>query len=178
MNRTGPSINRGDSKQDYATPPGVVRACEEKFGQITFDLAAHAGNAKHTRYFTEKDNSLVQDWHKIPGVLWLNPPYNDIGAWAEKCWIESQLGAKVLFLVPASVGANWYRDFVHGKATVYFMNGRIKFAGPDADPYPKDCLVAAYGVVGQGDWGGSLNVWAWPYQNCQWEVQPMLEDVI
>ncbi len=50
---SGPRVTSGkDSKQDFATPENFLReAVEKRFGPVAFDLAAHAGNAKHERYF-------------------------------------------------------------------------------------------------------------------------------
>lgn len=147
-------MRRGQSKQDYATPPDFMDAVRLRYGPISFDLAAHAGNTKHERYYTEENNSLVQPWHKLDGLLWLNPPFADIAPWAAKCAQESRLGARILFLVPASVGSNWFRDHVYGHAAVSFLNGRISFDG--IAPYPKDCLLAYY-------CGGTamVGVWTW-----------------
>src|SRR5882762_6462491 len=35
--------------------------------------------------------------------------------------------AKTVVLVPAAVGANWWRDHVHQRANVVFLNGRLCF---------------------------------------------------
>lgn len=147
--RTGPSISRGTSNQVVGTPPQFIQACEEKFGAITFDLAASPENAKRPDYFTKEQNSLVQIWHKIAGVLWLNPEFSNIGAWASKCRVEAEYGAKILMLVPASVGSNWYRDHVFEHARSVFMNGRIRFIG-ETDDYPKDLMICAYGLGDPG----------------------------
>lgn len=156
MSSTGASLARGQSKQDYATPPDLMAAVTRRFGPINFDLAAHEQNKKHANFFSIADNSLVHEWHKIPGTLWLNPPFDNIGPWAKKCAEECELGAQILFLVPASVGANWFRDHVHGHALVLALNGRIAF--DPANPkwgYPKDCMICAYG------WSPGFDTWTW-----------------
>ena len=48
---SGPSVSTDNSKQDYATPDEFMQAVVKRFGPISFDLAAHAGNKKHARYF-------------------------------------------------------------------------------------------------------------------------------
>jgi len=49
---SGPRVTSGeDSKQDYATPGDLMAAVAGRFGPMQFDLAAHAGNKKHERYF-------------------------------------------------------------------------------------------------------------------------------
>lgn len=91
-------------------------------------------------------DSLKQSWADISsssGLLWLNPEFADITPWAKKCADEGAKGARIAFLVPASVGSNWYADYVHDKALVLFIRPRLSFDGKA--PYPKDCLAALYG---------------------------------
>lgn len=145
--RRGAAFNRGNSKQDYATPADFMRAVEKRFGPLAFDLAADASNAKAARYFTVEQDSLAQDWTALDlhdwtrHWAWLNPPFDRIEPWARKC-AESKHAVDILFLVPAAVGANWWRDWVHKEAAVLFLNGRLSFDGKN--PYPKDCALCTY----------------------------------
>lgn len=153
--RTMPRQKPGQSRQDYGTPLDFIAAAERLIGaRFQVDLAASPGNAKAPGFFTAEQDSLSQPWHQLQGWLWLNPPYANIGAWAAKCAAESALGAKIAFLVPASVGANWYRDHVHGKAYVLALNGRLTFEG-ETQPFPKDCILALFGVA------PGFEVWSW-----------------
>lgn len=155
MNRTGATLNRGKSKQDYPTPPEFVRAVEARFGKLYWDLAATAENSKTgIRFLSPKDNSLSIKWHLYAGLLWLNPPFSNIAPWARKCRDEARMGAKILFLTPASIGSNWFRDFVHGEALVLALNGRITFVGHE-QPYPKDCMLSGFGFP------PGFEVWNW-----------------
>lgn len=151
--KTGPSIARGKSKQDYATPREFMRAVVARFGLLSFDLAASPHNAKNPNYFTEADDSLSKKWHEIRGLLWLNPPFDKIAPWAAKCEAESARGAKILFLTPASIGSNWFANSVHQKALVLFLQGRISFDG--IAPYPKDCMLSCFGFT------PGFEVWRW-----------------
>lgn len=152
---SGASFHRGKSKQDYATPEDFRLAVAKRFGHPAFDLAASFENRFSLRdFYSEGDNSLIQHWHKLKGILWLNPPFGNIEPWAKKCREESLKGAHILFLVPASVGSEWFRLHVHDKATVYFLNPRLSFDGKNS--FPKDCLLGAYGMVGVG-----YDVWRW-----------------
>lgn len=48
----GPRVTSGaNSKQDYETPDLLMAPVQARFGKVTFDLAAHAKNKKHERYF-------------------------------------------------------------------------------------------------------------------------------
>ena len=138
-----PAQNPGKSKQDYSTPRDFLDAVEHKFGKIKWDLAAHEGNHVVNNFISEGKNSLSVDWHKYKGLLWLNSPFDNIEVWAEKCALESELGAKILLFVPASVGSNWFADHVFGKSRVYATRPRITFVGC-SDPYPKDMILCHY----------------------------------
>lgn len=152
------------SRQDYATPLAFINAVKLYLDihSFTMDFAADVHNTKARKFWTEMDDSLAQSperWAQRcgQGWGWLNPPFTDIGAWAQKCVRAQRCGAKIAMLVPASVGANWYCDFVHPAAYVLALNGRIAF-----DPsrptwgYPKDCILALYGY-GAID----FDVWTW-----------------
>lgn len=157
---SGPRISSGsESKQDYTTPACFIAAVEERFGPICFDLAAHAGNTKHARWYGpdgEAEDSLTQPWRDLAGLLWLNPPFAEIAPWARKCASESARGAQIALLVPASVGSNWFHDHVAPFADTYLLNGRLSFDGKGL--YPKDCLLAHYHGAAP-----SICIWDWRY---------------
>lgn len=146
LTKTGAALNRGHSRQDYATPWSFIHAVEKRFGKIDCDLAASQHNAKASCFITEEQDSLSMRWPVFNTLLWLNPPFGNITPWAKKCYEESQLGAHILLLVPASVGSNWFAEFVHEKARVYFLRPRLMFEG-EKDPYPRDLLLANFGPV-------------------------------
>lgn len=209
---SGPRISTGtDSKQDYGTPADFLAAVEGRFGPIVIDLAAHAGNHKHARYFApamfvekvergktdlnalvrdlldrgamlEEANRLAfeqwacitgkgeiripnrdlnalafdafsQDWAAATtrGLGFLNCEFSDVEPWAKKCG----QGGNVGLLTPASVGANWARDRIFGKADVYILSGRLCFDGKNV--FPKDCMFShfhenAMGAIAMWDW--------------------------
>lgn len=178
IQRSGPTIKRHDSKQCYGTPWEFIRACEAKFRlRCAWDLAASEDNAKADRYYDRQMNSLIQPWHQIAapgGFLWLNPEFNFIEPWVAKAASETDFGPicpPIFVLVPSSNGSNWFRNFVHKRACVYFLNGRITFDGqvepPDwqakhpgktwkPQPYPKDLMLCVYGLGAPG-----FDVWTW-----------------
>lgn len=143
-------FNRGESRQDFETPDDFMAAVVKRFGAPEFDLAASMSNHKVPAYFAESANSLTQPWSNL-GLCWLNPPFSEIAPWAAKC---ASSGAKILFLTPASVGSNWFSNYVHGKALVLALNGRLTFKGCPT-PYPKDCILSCYGFT------PGFEVWKW-----------------
>ena len=159
---------RHNSKQDYGTPRDFLDAVERRWGKLSFDLAAEAENCKASEqrsgnppkgYYDVEDDSLVCRWDVLRGVLWLNPPFGNIAPWAEKCAWEasrpSRQFERVLFLVPASVGSEWFARNVFGKARVHLLVGRLCFDGKG--PYPKDCLLAEYGSAQPPE----IVLWRW-----------------
>jgi hypothetical protein len=154
MSLTGASLNRGASRQDYGTPPDLLRAVETRFGLLTADLACTPDNQVATTFEHFYHGSDEIPWPR-EGRLWLNPPFSNIDTWAEKCAAWQPLyGAKLLFLTPASVGSNWFAKHVHGRAMVLALSPRITFVGCK-DPYPKDCILSVFGE------SPGFNLWRW-----------------
>jgi hypothetical protein len=178
---TMPEQKPGRSFQAYQTPKIFLDAVKKRFGIELFDwdLAATADNAVDgcgsredtkgfdvARYFGPTRmgpafrDSLTQDWTKLKGSLWLNPPYADIAPWAEKCaasaWYESEKAyptRRIFLLVPAAVGSNWFQRHVFNKSLVLLLNPRISFDGKAG--FPKDLILACYGLK------PSVEPWRW-----------------
>ena len=154
-----PRQKPGKSKQDYQTPVEFLDTVKKRLqiNEFVWDLAASRENTVAPSYYDEEMDSLIQSW-VFDGWNWLNPPYADIESWVTKAAIEAQKGAHIAMLVPASVGADWWLEWVEPYAYVSFLNGRLCFI-PDwetqvdddgervfkAKPlYPKDCALLLY----------------------------------
>lgn len=144
MAKSMPRQQPGTSKQDVRTPKVFLAAVKHRLGIDRFivDLAASKSNTVAKKFYSERSNALVQPW-VFDGWNWLNPPFCDLKPWVQKAYEESGLGAHTAMLVPAGVGSNWWRDWVHSKARVLLLNGRITFVG-HKQPYPKDCALLLY----------------------------------
>lgn len=61
-------------------------------------------------------------------VVYVNPPYGlkHNGPWAKKCAEEGAQGRQIIALVPASVGAGWFKHYWKADA-ICFVDGRIAF---------------------------------------------------
>lgn len=159
-------FNRGASKQDYQTDPLFMKAVVKRFGSMNHDLAATKENSQCGQDFYGPgskwaEDSLAIHWTSAFGSsapnLWLNPPYDDIPTWAKKCSEYKGTGS-IFFLVPASVGSNWFAELVNPYAYTYILNGRLTFVG-QKDPYPKDCMLAVFGAR----YGGRIEIWRWKW---------------
>jgi phage N-6-adenine-methyltransferase len=164
-----PAQKPGLSKQDYATPIEFIDAVRRRFRirAFTYDLAASTENTQAKHFFCEEENSLKQDWTKLSGPLWLNPPFGHIEPWAEKCKISTRTrGRTIYFLTPASVGASWFARHVWREcnhAGVLALEGRLSFDGKA--PYPKDCCLTVFqegmSLTAFGFDHKRFDVWPW-----------------
>lgn len=157
MAKSMPKQQPGRSQQDVRTPREFLAATRALLGIEAFavDLAATRENTVAPKFYGVRSNSLVQPW-TFDGWGWLNPPFSDLAPWVKKAHEEMIKGARTAMLVPAGVGANWWRDHVHNKAHVLFLNGRIMFVGHH-QPYPKDCALLIYAKA----WPADYDCWSW-----------------
>ena len=153
MSRTGAAFNRGGSKQDYETPPDLMSAVIGRFGRFSWDLAATAENTKAPCWLgpgsRTAEDSLAFDWNGI-GLehMWLNPPFGNVRPWVEKCAGLDVSGHTrgIVLLIPASVGSNYWAEFVDGRAFVLFLRPRVSFVG-EKQGFPKDLAICCYGLA-------------------------------
>jgi hypothetical protein len=151
---------RGESKQDYCTPKAFLDAVQNRFGLIVWDLAATKSQAvcglgetghyygpdheRHQEGYSRRDAlkdafGRENDWsvQHPAGLRWLNPPFAHIAPWAMRCAKYASADRPIAFLVPASIGANWYWDHVYANARTYSV-GRMMFVirHPDGTETP------------------------------------------
>ena len=158
--RKMPAQRPHKSEQVVRAPPEFLEAVRAMFGTLHYDLAANQENRIALDWYgpdhpvRESRDALTATWPDV-GRGWLNPPFGMITKFARKAFETTRGGLEVLMLVPASIGANWYTDFVAPFADVYSV-GRMKFVG-SKDVYPKDLILAHYWQLG----GGKLKRWRW-----------------
>ena len=122
--------------EEWPTPPTFFNKLNEEF-HFTLDPCATIQNAKCTKFYTQQDNGLLQDWgsHRV----FCNPPYGKwMRDWARKCFESSQDGALVVLLAHSRTDTRWFHDWVYGKAAeLRFVRGRLKFGdGKQSAPFP------------------------------------------
>jgi len=177
---TMPEQKPGRSRQDYTTPAEFLAAVKHRFGitQFVIDLAADETNAVADQWYDRELDALQQPWAVGEGWNWLNPEFGDIEPWVRKAYEQMLAGAQTLVLVPAGVGSNWWAAWVHEKAGVLLLNGRLCFIKDWAttidpasvkrgdDPprcysqpplYPKDCCLLVYSALVETGY----DVWSW-----------------
>ncbi|MGH9421206.1 MAG: DNA N-6-adenine-methyltransferase [Thermoanaerobaculia bacterium] len=145
--RKMPAQQPATSRQDYRTEVELLDAVKRRLNITEFDcdLAADADNTVADVFYDIETNALAggNSWKQGDGWNWLNPEFGMIEDFAAKAWQQTNdERAKTVMLVPAGVGANWWRDFVHRKAQVLFLNGRLCFI-PDWETQlwgPGECI--------------------------------------
>jgi len=123
----------------WETPQELFDELNREFG-FTIDVCATPGNAKCKVFFSPENDGLSWEWH---GVCWMNPPYGrEIGKWVEKAYRSAEGGAVIVGLLPARTDTRWFHEFIHGKAEVRFLRGRLKFGGcKNSAPFPSMVVV-------------------------------------
>ena len=110
---------------------------------FSLDVCALPENAKCESYYTPKDDGLSKPWR---GGVWCNPPYGrENSSWVKKAYEESQkeYNSFVLMLLPARTDTRWWWEWVQGKATLFFIKGRVKFGDHNVGaPFPS--VLALY----------------------------------
>lgn len=72
-------------------------------------------------------NGLVSEWKS---VNYINPPYNECGAWMEKVVTEYKKGKKCICLIPARSHTNWFHEWVIPYVTeLRFVQNGVRFVG-------------------------------------------------
>jgi hypothetical protein len=136
------------SKQDYQSPLDFLEAVQDRFGQITFDLSCTRENSVAPMgYFHPEHDALKEDWRELSELTcYGNVPFAQSARFAEKAAasLKCEIPPTVLLLVPASVDANWFRDYVHERALVLPLSPRLTFIDQPA-PINRPLMLCVYG---------------------------------
>ena len=122
----------------WSTPQGLFDLLDAEFN-FNLDVCATPENAKCSRFFTDTDDGLAQEWN---GSCWMNPPYGDaIKDWMRKAFESANNGVTVVCLVPARVDTGWWWDYARF-GEIRFLRGRLKFGGSETGaPFPSAVVV-------------------------------------
>lgn len=127
--------------QEWTTPAGLYKELDAEF-HFTLDAASTDENAKCKKHFTVREDGLKQPWKNE--VVFCNPPYNQIKAWAKKCLQEfTHGGATIVFLVPARTDTAWFHDYVYPFCKIRFIRGRLRF-GQATENAPFPSMICIY----------------------------------
>lgn len=116
-------------KDDWETPKSFFDRLDAEF-HFTLDACATQENTKCSRFFSQTDDGLSQDWGGE--TVFCNPPYSMSGKqdlWVKKALMESRKpGTTVVMLIPARTDTQRFHDCILGKADeIRFVRGRLVF---------------------------------------------------
>ena len=120
---------------EWATPIELFNELNREF-HFTLDPCATDKNAKCAKYYTLKENGLMQDWSNE--MVFMNPPYGrEIGYWVKK--LSQNNGVALL---PARTDTHWFHSYIYNKAEIRFIKGRIKFGdSKNSAPFPSMIVI-------------------------------------
>lgn len=170
----------GRSVQDVETPPDFMAAVEATFGQVCWDLAANAANAKSSYWYgpgsPSATDTLAPDvsWVSTARMmersslglgphLWLQPPYGNVAPFARKAAESTRgTGIRLSMLVPAAVDTAWWAESVHRQAVAFLLRPRIEFVGHTAG-FPKGLALCVYNPprLPSGRMPDPYHLWNW-----------------
>jgi phage N-6-adenine-methyltransferase len=131
--------------QGWETPPELLGALAQVFPRFDLDPCAPRRSRTVVRartHYTAEDDGLSLPWH---GTVFVNPPYGrTLAAWIAKAHHEVSAGRArtVVALLPARPDTRYWHEHIAGRATVYFLRGRLRFSGSEQSaPFPSALAV-------------------------------------
>ena len=135
------SVMFSSKSDEWETPIDVFNRLNEEF-DFDLDPCADENNHKCDRYFTKKQNGLIQNWD---GRVFCNPPYGrKIALWVQKASEESKkCNTIVVMLLPARTDTKWFHEYIYNKAEIRFIKGRLKFNNSN-NPAPFPSMIVVF----------------------------------
>lgn len=126
----------------WSTPQDLFDKLNKEF-HFDLDPCATDFNHKCDRYFTEKDNGLLQKWNCE--CAFVNPPYSCIKEWVKKCFYNQEnLICRSVMLLPARTDTRWFHDYIYNNkcCDIRFIKGRLKFGdSKNSAPFPSMIVI-------------------------------------
>jgi site-specific DNA-methyltransferase (adenine-specific) len=127
---------------EHITPQFFFNRLDKEF-HFTLDPSATHINHKCEKYFTIKENGLLQDWSK--DIVFMNPPYGGhTGDWIKKAYEESLKGAVVVCLIAVGTNRSYWHDYIFPYASqIRWLRGTLKFSDMKSTA-PFACVVVVF----------------------------------
>lgn len=109
----------------WMTPPALMAQLVAEFGPFGRDPCP-------IDWKEGDQDGLLLEWDDRTFV---NPPYNNVGAWFRKAHEEWAKGKLVVMLTNAVTDNAVFHDYVLGTAELRFFRGRIQFIDPTRPTY-------------------------------------------
>jgi phage N-6-adenine-methyltransferase len=113
------------SDQNRRTPPWLFELLQKHVKtKFKIDAAATKKNALCKRFFTEKEDGLLQHWDED---TFCNPPYKYFRNWIEKAYHEANEREIITCLIgPKGCSQRWYHDYAK-RGSIYAPDDRLVF---------------------------------------------------
>ena len=139
MKNLAPMMSSKD--MTWSTPQEFFDTLNVEYN-FTLDPCATPETAKCTKFFTEEDDGLLQDWGGH--TVFCNPPFGTaIKHWVKKCSDEAKKpDTTVVMLIPARTDTIYFHEYIYHKAEITFVKGRLKFGNAkNSAPFPSMVVV-------------------------------------
>ena len=119
-----------EGKNEWYTPPHIVKLVKQCLGQIELDPSSCKEaneEIQAQRYFTIDDNALDQSWDSK--TLFMNPPYSkgDVTRFTNKFLYELPCIDQAIVLVASFPETKWCQSLLVKCSALCFIKGRVGF---------------------------------------------------
>lgn len=125
--------------QAFNTPANVLDAIAP-MGAIALDPCSNGGSIVPARVrWTVEHDGLAVAWapQRLRGeIVFVNPPFDALEAWADRCILEAAAGCEIVLLSPARVDVRWWDRCLEAGAVAALWRGRLRFLGMGSAPFP------------------------------------------
>lgn len=142
------------NRNNWMTPPEVFDALN--FYTLTtmgksfdLDIAASEKNSMCDSYINQETDALHEDTHFESGLWFGNPPFNKIGEFLDKAYLELlKYGHEGFMLAPSSQETKWFRNNITYRNLPFLIYPRrINFLEPDTGLPSESGNVIATAIV-------------------------------
>mgnify|MGYP002347998137 CR=1 FL=1 len=132
-------VMHSSDHQAFNTPANVLQAIAP-MGTIGLDPCSNASSIVEARIrWTIEHDGLACSWagQLLRGdFVFVNPPFDEIATWVDRCIAEAACGAHVCLLSPARVDVGWWDRLLAAGGIAGLWRGRWRFLGMGSAPFP------------------------------------------
>lgn len=120
-----------NSKEDWITPVPFFKRLNKKIYELygkhfTIDMCASHKNAKCKKYYTKKENGLLQNYEGE--IVFCNPPYSEKEDWIKKCYNDAQKpNTIIVMLIPSATEIIVWHKYCMKADRILLCVGRVQF---------------------------------------------------
>ncbi len=139
--------------QTWNTPECVLERLRE-LGPIALDPCSNDSSivgAREEWRIERGEDGLARPWHDV-GLVYVNPPYDDLERWAAKMAREAARNVEIVACIPARTETVAFQKHILPTCTaIAFWKGRIKFGAGRAATAQASLFGAAETPLEEGE---------------------------